>query len=487
MHITASIVASLNSKNVPYVCLQDDVSSVTNVEFISLVAARQHQLGAVLKKDDEVFVQSRRGIQFWVDLLAVMGMGAIAIPFDPEQDEAYLSYIYSLSAASHSLGGPIKDSQVIADLGNVVTASTRQPKSVFSSHQVAAILFTSGSTGKPKGVVLTHEALLGNSQATLSCIQPSDNERLFINVPFHFTSAICHFLAMMLSGNTLVGFEKKLFYADLLRAMSTQSITAYGGAPIQLRWIAETFPYLPDPTVLPLRWAMSSGDRLDKETTALFRSALPDTDLHIFYGLTELGGRFCSLAPDLADVYPTSVGVPIDGLSVTVRDPDTLKELPANTDGEIFATGKWLFNNYYKNPEVTSQSVSEHGFSTGDVGHVDDSGQLFIMGRRDDIFKVAGQKVSGAMIEAALIKLQLFLDVSVTPIVQDSKIGTVPGVVYVLKEGVAFNKGEVLKQLRTILPPNHVPDIFIAVSAIPRTGSGKVRRADLKELVKSQL
>ena len=131
-------------------------------------------------------------------------------------------------------------------------------------------------------------------------------------------------------------------------------------------------------------------------------------------------------------------------------------------------------------PIETASSIQKGFFRTGDLGFLTLLGNLTLVGRVDDVFKVGGQKVSAIQIEKCLIKGNFFEDVAVVPVMQFD--GLKPFVFAVIKDG-GFSKGNVMQYLREKLPSTHMPHQFIEIFEIPRSGAGKVRRGVLRALV----
>lgn len=452
--------------------LGGDGAAFTGNDFVRAVTARVGALRAAgLARQDICLVGSRRGCAFWTDLVAVWAMGAIAAPVDGQIGESSFQAILQLvqPRAAIGLGGDVAIIDERASVG-----ATSPPRE--NADDVAALLFTSGSTGGPKAVEVTDLALMGNANATCEVLPVDSSTRLAIAIPFHFTSAICHFLAAMSRGAVLLGTERPLLAADLAEYVLSSRANAFGGAPLQIRWLGQCADRIRG----RLRWVMSSGDHLPETVIRDVRGGLPGTAIYTVYGLTEVCGRLCILAPDLIDDHIGSVGFPIPGMSISVRDDDG-REVAPGTVGEVYAAGLYLGRRYYGDPVASAHAFTVHGFRSGDLGSVAADGTLWLRGRADDVFKVAGQKVSGPLIAAGLCSIG-FLDATVLP-VDDPIIGTVAHACVTLAPNSHLDVGATLAALRQIVPPNHVPRRLIAVPAIPRTGSGKVDRVALRQLL----
>jgi acyl-CoA synthetase (AMP-forming)/AMP-acid ligase II len=449
-----------------------DGETVSRADFLNLARGRRATLHAAgVHPGDHVWVSSGRGSAFWVDLVAVWLHGAVAVPVEPTPSEAVAAAMAERTspAAVFADGGRIWPSQAVV-VASAARADWEAAPATPRPEAPAAVLYTSGSSGTPKGVRLTHEALLGNARATLAAIPLQRSDRLAIAMPFHFTSAICHFLAACLRGATLLGTERTLLPADLAAFMRAQAPTCFGGAPLQLAWIADALRQ----EQAPLRWLMASGDQMTPAVEDRVSTAFPSAVVVAAYGLTEVGGRLCVRSEPDPPGDRGSVGRPVGDMRIAVRADDGAALPPLQT-GEIWVDGPYLFDGYVgEDPRIPSR-----GFRTGDLGFVDTHGRLHVQGRIDDVFKCAGQKVSAVRIANALQVLPGIVDAAVIPI-DDARIGTVPAAFVVLATGEKFDKAAMMRSLRASLPPNHLPHSLTELPAIPRTGSGKVRREALR-------
>lgn len=448
-----------------------DSAVLSGSAFVRAVNAHTNLLTTSgLRAGDVCLVTSRRGTDFWVDLVAVWQMGGVAVPVDRQLNDADLGKILDLVRPRAVLGRDL-DAGASADLAaRAVALETGD-----GVNRTVALLLTSGSTGLPKAVELSEHALMGNVEATCAVVPVLPSTRLAIAIPLHFTSSICHFLAAVTRRAQIVATERPLLSQDLVAYIVAHGATAFGGAPLQLRWLGQCADQLGD----RLTWVMSSGDHLAESVIELLRAALPRSMVYTVYGLTEVGGRFCILPPEAIDTHSGSVGTPIDGMSVAIRDEHG-RELPSGEIGELYAQGPYLAKGYYRDPESTRAAFSSAGFRTGDLGLREADGMIWLRGRADNLFKVAGQKVSAEAIEMALRTLG-FQDVAVLAI-DEPNVGRVAHAFVVLKPGTALDTGGTLAALRPLVPPTHLPRRVHAVSAIPRTGSGKVDRRALGAL-----
>jgi long-chain acyl-CoA synthetase len=348
--------------------------------------------------------------------------------------------------------------------------------------ELAMILFTSGTTGVPKGACQTLRALSENPGLVAQTMSLTPDDRIFINTPPYFTSGVCHFLTMMAHGGGVAGQLGFYFGEGLLDEMDSLGCTGFGGAPAHLVRVVEP---LEDARTHTLRFWVSSGDHLPRHVIAKARRVLPGIGIFNMYGLTEVSGRLCVLRPDELDERKGSVGRPIGTMRVTARDAHGVP-VPAGRTGELYVTGPLLMRGYLDEPEINARTLTEHGLRTGDFGHVDADGFVWVEGRKDDIIKRGGEKVSVVHVQEALFALGRFDDVAVLA-VPDEILGHVPVAFVVPREPEGFRGSRVLRELREALPSTSLPSRIVAVERIPRTGSGKAIRAELRRLLEEGL
>ncbi|HSL96184.1 MAG TPA: class I adenylate-forming enzyme family protein [Thermoleophilia bacterium] len=346
--------------------------------------------------------------------------------------------------------------------------------------ELAMLMFTSGTTGVPKAVCQTLRALSSNPGYVAQVLGLGAGDRIFINTPPYFTSGICHFLTLMAHGGGTAGQLGFYFGEGLLDEMERLGCSGFGGAPAHLVRVVEP---LEGPRATGLRFWVSSGDHLPLPVIERFRRLLPAVALFNMYGLTEVSGRLCVLPPGELDARPGSVGRPIGDMRVRALDAEG-RELPPGETGELYVTGSLLMQGYLDEPGITARTLTAHGLRSGDFGHVDADGYVWIAGRKDDIIKRGGEKVSTVHVQQALMALERFADVAVIA-APDEILGHVPVAFVVPLEPEGFKATRVLRELRDLLPSSSLPSRIVAVREIPRTGSGKAVRAELRALLEA--
>ena len=344
--------------------------------------------------------------------------------------------------------------------------------------ELAMVMFTSGTTGVPKGACQTARAVAANAGYVALELGLQADDRIFINTPPYFTSGICHFLTLLANGGSVAGRLGFFFGAGLLDEMEALECTGFGGAPAHLVRVVEP---LDAPRPHRLRFWVSSGDHLPMSVVEKLMRVLPGVRLHYMYGLTEVSGRLCLLPPSEIWTRVGSVGRPIGDMAVVARRPDGTPAEPGES-GELFVSGSLLMQGYLDEPELTAAALTPEGFRTGDFGRVDADGYVWVEGRKDDIMKRGGEKVSTIQVQQALQGLGRFADVAVVA-APDEFLGHVPVAFVVPLDREGFKASRVLRELRGVLPPAALPSRVIAVEAVPRTGSGKAIRAQLLALL----
>jgi long-chain acyl-CoA synthetase len=428
---------------------------------------------------------------FFVAMFAAWFAGAVLVPLNKSLPEPDVAWLLAKSkprvlltedepapgSGTPGADGPVRLRAVAAELAE--QSPPPAAASAVAPDELAMIMFTSGTTGVPKGVCHTLGAIGGNAARVAAVLGVGPDDRIFINTPPYFTSGICHFLTLLANGGSTVG-RRGFFFGDaLLAELAEAGCTGFGGAPAHLVRVVEPLGDQAQASS-PLRFWVSSGDHLGLDTIARLHRVLPDVRLFNMYGLTEVAGRLCVLAPDELERRRGSVGRPLADMTVTVRRPDGAV-VSDGDEGELYVQGPLLMQRYLDEPAITAAALTGQGLRTGDFGRRDADGFLWIAGRKDDIIKRGGEKVSIVHIQEALRALGTFSDVAVIA-ADDPILGHVPVAFVVAADGLPVKRTAIMRELRALLPAASLPSRIVPLEQIPRTGSGKAVRAELLRL-----
>jgi len=226
-----------------------------------------------------------------------------------------------------------------------------------------------------------------------------------------------------------------------------------------------------------LHWIVSFGAPSSADQLRRFHKHCPQADLINGWGMTETQGPTIVLPQGSAKVE--SVGLPAPWVKVKIFDGDD-NELPSGQIGEVVVQSWVVTDGYYKDPQASIQAMRSGWFHTGDLGRIDSEGYLYIVGRKKEMIKVAGEIVFEPEVEAAIHRHPDIAEVAVVG-VPDSLRGEVPKAYVVLKEGKALTGENLQYFCRQHLAHFKIPHYFEFKDSLPKTGSGKIDKAELKE------
>ncbi|MET8088244.1 long-chain fatty acid--CoA ligase [Micromonospora sp. NPDC005237] len=340
----------------------------------------------------------------------------------------------------------------------------------------AAIVYTSGTTGRAKGAVLTHGNL---TWVALNCVVDYDvvsaDVALMISPLFHVASLGMGALPVILKGATMVierGFEPGRALAQIER----HGVTMLSGVPT-------TYQLLADHPA----WASTDLSTLTKLTCG--GSAVPARILNAYearglsfsqgYGMTEAAPGVTALPPTMTRVKQGSVGLPHFFTDVRITDAAGAV-LPAGAVGEIQVAGPNVFPGYHGLPEATAEAFTADGwFRSGDLGHLDADGYLYISGRLKDMIISGGENIYPLELEQLLTEVDGVTSAAVIG-VPDERWGEVPWAIVTVRDGVSVDTATVRARLDGRIARYKLPKNVVIVDELPRTASGKVRKADLR-------
>ncbi|MEU4537761.1 long-chain fatty acid--CoA ligase [Streptosporangium sp. NPDC023825] len=342
---------------------------------------------------------------------------------------------------------------------------------------VALILYTSGTTGRPKGAMLSHANLVWNCFNMMIGVDVTSTEVTLISAPlFHVAALNQTMLPTFLKGGTSVimpSWDAELCY-DLIERH-------------RVTWMFGVTTMFADLVRSP-RWA--GADLSSVRILMSGGAAVPVTLIRAYqerglvfcqgYGLTETapGATFLEAGESVRKMG--SAGVPVFFSEVRVVRPD-LTPAPVGEPGEVLVRGPNVTPGYWRDPEATAAALSEDGwFRSGDIAIVDEEGHLTIVDRVKDMYVSGGENVYPAEVENVLFAHPAVAEVAVVGM-PDRRWGEVGRAFAVLRPGAAVTSGELTAFLRPRLAKYKIPVCFEIVDALPKTGSGKIRKSELRD------
>lgn len=207
------------------------------------------------------------------------------------------------------------------------------------------------------------------------------------------------------------------------------------------------------------------------------RNLLPAAQFFVMYGQTEATARLTYLPPERLDEKQGSVGVPVRGVEIRVFRADQTRA-SNNETGDVVARGPNVMLGYLGDVALSNATLQDGWLRTGDIGHLDDEGFLYLTGRSVEMIKSGAFRISPGEIEAEIASMPGVAEVGVTS-VSDDLLGEAIKAVVVLAPGVSINERTVKAHCREKLGPHKVPKLVEFAHSLPYTASGKLRRSQL--------
>lgn len=346
------------------------------------------------------------------------------------------------------------------------------------STELGSIIYTSGTTGHPKGVMLTQDNLDSNMQGILRYLDLGDDDRLLCVLPFYYTYGNSVLHTHLAVGGSLVLENSSAFPQVLLEHMQNENATGFSGVP-------STFALLLGRTNLGefdlsrIRYMTQAGGPMPPALVQRLKNHLPDISFFVMYGQTEATARITYLPADRLEDKLGSVGIPVEGVEISIRDERGFP-VDAGKSGEICVKGRSVMQGYWADPEATEKVIRDGWLHTGDLGHFDDDGFIYIDGRSSEMIKSGANRISPKEIEEVLCELEDVMEAAVVGIADDI-LGQVIKAVVVRRPGSEIDRMTILKYCRENLAGYKVPKKVEFVEELPKTASGKIRRFLLAE------
>ena len=353
---------------------------------------------------------------------------------------------------------------------------------------MAAILYTSGSTGKPKGVVLSHRNLVAGAESVSQYLGNHAGDRILSVLPLSFDYGLNQLTSAFRVGASVV-LMNYLFPRDVIRMLEKEKITGLAAVPplwvqlAQLDWPAGIDTHL--------RYITNSGGAMPTATLAALRARVPKTKPFLMYGLTE-AFRSTYLPPEEVDRRPDSMGKAIPNAEILVVREDGTPCAPGEP-GELVHRGVHVALGYWNDPEKTAVHyrpapgqlaglpIPEMAVWSGDTVKMDDEGFLYFIGRRDEMIKTSGYRVSPTEVEEIIYATELIAEAAALGVAHPV-LGQAVLLVAYAKDGSTAVADALLAACKQQLPAFMVPaQIVLRDTPLPRNPNGKIDRKALAQ------
>ena len=342
-----------------------------------------------------------------------------------------------------------------------------------SPKELVAIFYTSGSTGTPKGVMLSHRNLVSNTIATVDYLKLADHDRVLVILPFYYIYGNSLLLTHLLVGGTVVIDNRFLYPEVVLDTMEKEEVTGFSGVPSNFIILLNNST-MASRKLEHLRYFTQAGGAMAPEIIRKLMKAFPRKEIYIMYGQTEAAPRISYLPPHRLAEKVGSIGIPVPQVRIKVVNEDGL-EVPAGESGELIVCGDNVMLGYWNQPEETEQVIKVGWLYTGDLARMDKDGYLYITGRKKEIIKTGGNRVSTKEIEECLLENEKIMEAAVFG-VEDPLLGEAIKAVIALKKGYEADAREIQNYCKMRLADHKAPKYVEFMGSLPKSKSGKVNK-----------
>ncbi|MCX6503055.1 MAG: long-chain fatty acid--CoA ligase [Microbacterium sp.] len=339
----------------------------------------------------------------------------------------------------------------------------------------ALILYTSGTTGHPKGAVLSHANITWNCFNAIVDYGIHAEERVLLISPlFHVAALSMGALPVLLQGGQVI-LHDRFEPGAVLHTVESERVTMLAGVPTTFQMLQEH----PD-------WDTTDISSLEHLTCG--GSTMPERMLEAYearglsfscgYGMTETAPGATAMPPRMSRAKMGSSGIKHFFTDVKVVDENG-QEVPAGTVGEIWVSGPNVIREYWNRPDATASAFVDGWFRSGDLGSLDEDGYIRISDRLKDMIISGGENIYCAEVESVIMEIPQISSVGLIGI-PDDRWGEVPLAVVALKPGQQLHAEDIVAHLTGRLAKYKIPKTVVFTDELPRTASGKIRKADLR-------
>jgi len=346
---------------------------------------------------------------------------------------------------------------------------------------LAALIYTSATTGDPKGVMSTHHNMISAARSIIQFIGNEPDDVVLDALPLSFDYGLYQVIMAVMFGGTVVLESSFVYLHNILTRIAEEKVTGFPIVPTMVAMLLKMRD-LGGYDLRCLQYITNTGAALPVQHIRSLQQLLPHVKLFSMFGLTECK-RVGYLDPDELARRPGSVGKAMPNCEVAVVDEQG-DRVPAGEVGELVIRGSNVMQGYWRDPAMTDKTYrlgpypASRWLYSGDYFRMDKEGFLYFLGRKDDMIKTRGERVSPKEVENAICELDDVAEAAVVP-VPDEILGQAIKV-FVVGRSDDLSEKDVLRHCARRLEPFMVPKHVEFVPALPRTAHGKINKRELQ-------
>lgn len=436
---------------------------------------------------DRVVLIGENSLEWVVAFLACQRARAVVVPMNTrlgvsqiEQQiravEAKLVVCESRASVPHAEGVEC------VELGAMVTSARHgsRPEEDIGENEVAddapaLISFTSGTTGTPKGAVVSRSALAAYAGEFANYFGTGPDDSTLVIVPIFHNTGFADQLAHMIAAGATTRLLRRYRTDDAAHELIARPVTFLAAVPSMLRMLM--LHNDADAIFAGIRTVMYGGSAIPEAWVHELRRRWPELALVHAYGLSEFTSVCTVLPSELVSTAAESAGRPLPGVALRVVREG--RDVEPGESGEVWVCGPTRMLGYWNQPELTAAKFDGPWLRTGDVGHVDADGLLWLHGRVDDVINRGGEKIMPAFVESHIARHPAVAAVCVFGYPDEILRERVAAGIEP-RDGAVVDTDEIRESMRDLLPDYAIPDRWIIHDSLPLTASGKVDRPALR-------
>ncbi|MFG1204447.1 acyl-CoA synthetase [Xanthobacter aminoxidans] len=483
--------------------------TVTWAEMDARVDAMAAELAARgVVKGDRILVQSKNCVEMFESMFAAFRLGAVWVPTNFRQTPGEVAYLASASGASLMIchrdfpehveaaraeAPAIREVIAIgaadfgADYGEIVAARLGEevPVADVEHDDPCWFFFTSGTTGRPKAAVLTHGQMAFVITNHLCDLMPGTTEQdaSLVVAPLSHGAGVHQLVQVARGVKTILMPSERFDAAEAWRLVQDWRVTNMFTVPTITKLLTE-HPSVDQFDHSSLRYVIYAGAPMYREDQKFALRKLGKV-LVQYFGLGEVTGNITVLPPYLHDpedgphVKLGTCGFERTGMQVQIQD-DAGREVAPFETGEICVCGPAVLAGYYDNPEANAKAFRNGWFRTGDLGHMDNEGFVYITGRASDMYISGGSNVYPREVEEKVLTHPAIAEVAILG-VPDPMWGEVGVAVCVLRDGQSVSEEDLVAFLDGKVARYKLPRRVHFWDALPKSAYGKITKKMVRE------